>query len=410
MHYKNELGRVMLKCQPHRIGDRSVKKIIIVTNNFDTGGVQKSLVNLLNEISNMYDITLFTFYARDGRPDEIPANVNVQVLKSSLKYLGMCQNDTVGKPFEYIARAFWVVLAKILGRPLVVRVMSLFHKKLKGYDCAISYLHEGAKKNLYGGCNQFVSNKIEAKQKIGWLHCDFKQCGANTAESKAIYSKFDKIVACSQGCKQAFVDCLPELENKCVAIRNCNDYKEISKLASNGIEYDRNFFNIVTVSRLSEEKGIERAIEAVRQCKANGHRIKYHIVGSGDMELKLKSIVAEAGLVSDVVFYGNKKNPYPYMVNADLFLLSSYHEAAPMVFDEAAFLGVPVLATATTSTQEMLEQTGYGFVCDNTIEGIVETLSELLTDSNKLNIARQSLADAEFGNCSSINQLNELLK
>lgn len=386
-----------------------MKKIIIVINNLETGGVQKSLINLINEINNTYDITLLSFYKRNEKFEGIPSNVKVHTLNSPFKYLGMSQKDTVGELFVYIFRAFWVLLAKIFGRPFVVKCMCCFSKKIKGYDCAISYLHEGSKKNLYGGCNQFVLNNIKAKQKIGWLHCDFKQCGANTPQSKAIYSKFDKIVACSQGCRQAFVECLPEFADKCVAVNNCNDYQKISELAAHPVKYDQEFFNIVTVSRLSEEKGIQRAIEAIRRCSEKGHKIKYHIVGSGDMESKLKATVEKSGLLSDVVFYGNQENPYQYMVNADLFLLTSYHEAAPMVFDEAAFLGIPVLATATTSTEEMLVNTGYGVVCGNSTEGIAEKLSELLDDQEKLNVVRRRLQTAEFGNSNTIEKINELL-
>lgn len=386
-----------------------MKKIIIVINNLDTGGVQKSLINLINEIKDLYDITLLSFYDRNGELKGFPSDVKVRTLNSVFKYLGMSQSDAAENLCTYIARAFWVILAKIFGRAFVVEIMSFFNKKISGYDCAISYLHEGSKKNLYGGCNQFVLNNIKAKQKIGWLHCDFKLCGANTPQSKAIYRKFDKIVACSQGCRKSFVECLPEFAEKCVAINNCNDYQEISEFAAQPMEYEQGFFNIVTVSRLSEEKGIERAIEAIRQCKENGYKIKYHIVGSGDMEAKLKADVENSGLLSDVVFYGNQKNPYQYMANADLFLLASYHEAAPVVFDEAAFLGIPVLATATTSTDEMLANTGYGFVCANSTEGIAEKLLELLDDQEKLNVIRQRLKTTEFSNGSTIEKIKALL-
>lgn len=69
-------------------------------------------------------------------------------------------------------------------------------------------------------------------------------------------------------------------------------------------------------------------------------------------------------------------NPYVYMKQADYVVVSSYHEAAPMVFDEAKTLGVPVIATETTSAREMLGEQ-YGIVCDNSTEGLLAVLRRI---------------------------------
>ena len=385
-------------------------KILIVINNLETGGVQTSLLNLLKEIGDLYDVSLAVFYYKDEYRKLIPKNVKIVKVDSPFKHFGMSAKDAKGHPFIYMARAFWKVLASVFGRSFVIRLMALRQKKLCGYDAAISYLHEGFPKSLYGGCNEFVLKKVEAKKKIAWLHCDFALCGANSARSKEIYGKFDKIIACSIGCKNTFVKCLPEYEDKCGVVRNCNDYSNIKLLAGEGIKFDKSFFNLVTVARLSEEKGIERAFKAIKVCKKHGFKIKYHLIGSGQQEEKLRTSVSRMGLDKDVVFYGNQQNPYVYMKNADLFLLTSYHEAAPMVFDEAACLGVPVLATKTTSTKEMIEDAGYGFVCENFQDGITQKLLELLNDTEKIGTAKKKLADADFNNKQALACFGNLLQ
>ncbi len=382
-----------------------MKKIIFVINNLETGGVQKSLLNLLLEIHNKYEITLLTFFGNEDFEKSLPENIKVLKTKSSFRQLGMSVKHTKGKPFMYLARAFWVMLARFFGRSLVVKLMLPFQKQIKGYDCAISFLHEGNPKIVYGGCNDFVLKKIEAKQKIGWIHCDFGLCGADVQKSRRIYEGFDNIIACSEGARRAFLKCYPEFADKTVSVRNCNDYETIRELAGDGIEYDAEYVNIVTVARLSSEKGIERALEAVHECITKGYKIKYHIVGSGDRENLLKNKCTELGLDDAVVFYGNKPNPYPYMKNADLFLLTSYHEAAPMVFDEAACLCVPVLATETTSTYEMLEECGYGIVCKNDQEDITAALLEVVSSREKIDEIKNRLAGASFDNREPIEKL-----
>ena len=386
-----------------------MKKVVFVINNLETGGVQKSLLNLLKETHSKYEITLLTFWGNEEFENELPDGVNVIKTRSSFRQLGISAKDAKRTPFLYVERAFYVLLTRIFGRSFVIKLMSFGRKRYTGYDVAISFIHEASQKNLYGGCNEFVLNMIDAERKVTWLHCDFGLCGANNSKSKRIYEKFDTIVACSEGCKRAFLNCLPEFSNKTVSIRNCNDYDNIRALAGDGIPYDKSYFNIVTVARLSEEKGIERALIAVGECIKRGFNIKYHVVGSGDQENFLWEKTAELGIGDSVVFYGNKQNPYPYMKNADLFLLTSYHEAAPMVFDEAACLGVPVLATETTSTDEMLVLSSAGFVCENSQIGINIALFDILSNRDRVDAVSVKLKELDLTNKEIIDSIEKCI-
>ena len=387
-----------------------MKKVVFVINNLGTGGVQSSLLNLLAELKGKFHITVLCFDKRlKNSSNVLPPHVELVVPNSPFSYLGMSQGELRGKPAKYLARAFWALLTRFLGRSSTIQLMLPFQKKLGDYDCAISYLHEAPQKSFYGGCNEFVLKKIKAKKKVTWLHCDFELCGANSKASEKIYQQFDEIVACSEGTKRAFLRCMPQFKDKCVAIRNCNDYENIRMLAGDGIPYDKSEFNIVTVARLSKEKGIERAIEAVKRCVKKGYQLHYHIVGSGDQAEHLKKLTRDYGLENAVTFYGNQNNPYPYMKNADLFLLPSYHEAAPMVFDEAACLGVPVLATATTSTDEMITESGFGFVCENSQVGIADGLMKVLMNPDSLVEIKKSLENCQFTNQDKINKVSEVI-
>lgn len=53
------------------------KKIIIVNVNLKSGGIEKSLVNLLNEIHNDYDITLLLFNKEGQYKQEVPGNIKI---------------------------------------------------------------------------------------------------------------------------------------------------------------------------------------------------------------------------------------------------------------------------------------------------------------------------------------------
>ena len=93
-----------------------MKKIIFVINNLETGGVQKSLSNLLHEISDKYDVTLLTFFGNDEFERGLPKNINVIKTKSAFRQLGMSVKHTKGNPFLYLERAFYVLLTRLFGR------------------------------------------------------------------------------------------------------------------------------------------------------------------------------------------------------------------------------------------------------------------------------------------------------
>ena len=101
---------------------------------------------------------------------------------------------------------------------------------------------------------------------------------------------------------------IPEIENKTVVVRNCNNVTQIKAYAEeNTYIYDKNYINILTISRLSEEKGIERAIMALKN--SNRKDIRYYIVGDGSSKKNILKIIHESQLDSQVYLLGADANP-----------------------------------------------------------------------------------------------------
>ena len=156
-------------------------------------------------------------------------------------------------------------------------------------------------------------------------------------------------------------------------LRNFYDPQVITLSQDDPREYDPGYINVVTVARLSAEKGIDRAIDALHDSKRTD--ICYHIIGGGPQKNKLLDKIKSYGMEQQVFLLGEQKNPYRFMANADYLLVPSLHEAAPMVFDEAKVLGLKVITTDTTSAMEMVGTCG--IVCENSTEGIKKVLMDL---------------------------------
>ena len=370
-----------------------MKRILIVNNNMRVGGVQKSLYNLLWTIDGKYNITLCLFRAVGAYVDKLPPGVKVVECGGPFRWLGMSQGECRSSLTDTLGRGFFALMNRLRGRRAAVRLMLACQPMLpESYDCAIAYLHNGRERAFYGGVQEFVLKRVKAEKKFAFLHCDYKQCGADYEYNNRLMAEFDAIAACSDGCRRVFCEVLPELEERCVTVRNCHRFEEICALAMNEpIVYDSRWINVVMVSRLSHEKGIERAVRAVAGCMEKGIDVVLHLVGDGPMKGAILGLARQLDVEDSVLFYGEQSNPYRYMKNADLFLMTSYHEAAPMVIEEACALGVPVLTTETTSSMEMVTERGCGWVCGNTREEIEKALLRLVEDRHLLDERKKEI-------------------
>lgn len=382
-------------------------KLVIVSNNMHIGGVQKALVDMLCCIGEKADITLMLFCDKGEYMKDLPPCVKVQKVTSWYKYLGMTKNDVHTKK-DKLFRAFFAAITRAFGRKYATLLMSLSQKKISGFDVAVSYLHNPSEKLFLGGCNDFVLKHIDAKKKITFLHCDYAKIGANTKKNRKQYAKFDVIAACSDGCRKAFLSQNPAFESKTAVVTNFHRFDKIYEFAATALVLmDENKINILTVARLGKEKGVLRALKALSDI--SNENFHYYIVGDGIERKEIEKYIKENPLSEKVTLCGELSNPYGYMKSADLLLIPSYSEAAPVVIDEAASLGTPIASTRTSSADEMITDRNLGFVCENSTEAIKNMLTEILSSCDKIKQKKESVSTLEFDNKTALSQLERVL-
>lgn len=386
-----------------------MEKILIVNNNMYIGGVQKALVSLLWNIRDRYDITLLLFHLEGEYINEIPPEVKVITAGGSYRYLAMSSYVKLSR-IDRFFRSIFAAITRVFGRKDAVALMSLGQKKIKGYDVAISYLHNAGDKTFYGGCNDFVLKHVDARRKVAFLHCDYVRSGANTQYNNKMYAQFDAIAACSQGCKDSFVEVNPDLQGKIFVVPNCHRFDQIQEKAKAGvIALPQETVNIVTVARLGKEKGVERAVRAVARLKQERSDFHYYIIGDGIQKEEIQRMIRQEGLSDYVTLLGEQSNPYGYLQAADLLWIPSYSEAAPLVIGEAACLGTPILSTETSSAREMIEKTGYGWICENTEDAMVMHLKQILTNRTILDAMEKRLRTVASSNAAALEAFESLL-
>jgi glycosyltransferase involved in cell wall biosynthesis len=117
---------------------------------------------------------------------------------------------------------------------------------------------------------------------------------------------------------------------------------------------------ILAVGRLTQQKDFSTLIKAFARARKD-RPARLLILGEGEERAALEGLVRDFRLQPDIGFPGYVPNPYPYMVRASLFVLSSRWEGLPGVLIEALYCGVPLIATDCPSgPREILADGRYG--------------------------------------------------
>ncbi|PWQ94629.1 glycosyltransferase [Leucothrix arctica] len=81
------------------------------------------------------------------------------------------------------------------------------------------------------------------------------------------------------------------------------------------------------------------------------------LIGKGPLEEEIRALSTELGIAEKVLFLGFKSNPYPYINNAELMVVSSDFEGFSIAILEAVALTTPIVSTDCPSgPNELLEQ------------------------------------------------------
>lgn len=361
-------------------------KILLVNKNLIAGGIETSLISFIEAMKDVADMDVMIFSKTGILKDKIPQDVTVYEGGKILRYLNRASENSIKNSTmsvgKKIIKGVLAFLKKIGVKTLLSKFALVGQKKLKHYDLAISFngLNELSAK--------YVLKCVNAKVKINIIHSDMSRYNLTKKDMKRMLS-FDKVLCVSKSCEEILKNVYPELKGKTDYLYNFQNADKIRKQAKEkDVSYPKGF-NIVTVARLSEEKAHIRSLQIMKKLHEEGYRFIWNIIGEGDSRQGIEKFIAANNMCDYVILHGNQSNPYPYIKSSDFLFLGSYHEAAPMVFAEAMFLGVPVVTTNTSSAKELIEDKG--FICDNTEEGIYQILKQIFSDPNILKNKKKKL-------------------
>ncbi len=141
---------------------------------------------------------------------------------------------------------------------------------------------------------------------------------------------------------------------------------------------------IAYVGRLAQEKRVDGFIECCKELVSNGERINCLIVGSGDLDLQLRTLVEKNHLQEYIKFTGFI-DPIDIVYSAvDLLLITSDTEGTPRCVLEAMSVGVPVIATNVGGLKEIINEENGWLVDKGDYKNMAKIIQSIIHDDTRL--------------------------
>lgn len=379
-----------------------MKHILFINGHLNTGGVERSLVDILRHMDyTKYAVDLLLLEDIGDYASELPSEVKVLFRDLHNTYGGVASSVRrciAARDWMCLRLRLLFLLRKIFG-PRAFKSAATLLLGEHHYDCVIGFRP--------GICADLAGYSVKAKRRITWWH--HGEFYVDRVAYGAMCSKMNAVAVVSQSCKAMLQEKLPEIESKLVCIPNMLDAVAIGQKAGNS-PYTGDILHIVSVGRLAAEKHFENVFPAAKALRQAGIDFAWHVIGDGFERSKLEALIAENDLKDHVILDGSKTNPYPYMKYADLFVHPSYVESQGLTVLEAMALGVPCVVTKSRGPCEFIEDGINGLLTEQSPESLTEKVLSILTDKTLFqSIKENTVCPEQFAPDRVMKQIEELI-
>ena len=397
----------------------SVKKsILIYSHCMELGGVERSLLGLLDAIDyDRYDVDLFLMrHSGELMPylnpkanllPEIPQYASLAVPMISLiksGQLGVLCGRLKGK---LVARRFDKqhpsdkpsVTALTYSHKYTLRSMPQISDKV--YDLAISFLTP----------HYFARERVKAKKYAAWIHTDYTALSFDRTAELVMWEGYDAICGVSEQASKSFQTAFPELAGKVQTVENILPKELICRQAEESqAEMPSDRISILSVGRFCEAKNFDNVPDICRRLVADGLDVKWYLIGYGGDEPLIRQKIDEAGMQERIIILGKKDNPYPYMRACNLYVQPSRYEGKAVTVREAQMLGKPVVITSYATSGSQLEDGVDGVIVPMDNAGCAAGIAALLRDPARMQQLSENCAKRDYTNSAEVEKIYTLME
>lgn len=357
-------------------------KLLFRHRSMEMGGVEKVMLSIVNNLNpEKFEITVCLNLNQGELRNEFPPHIRKLYLAEGKE--DFSKNIILQKIQLYQRKK---KLEKLRKNPEIID-----KQHLKEYfDIEIGM--------TYNDFESVLNSSNKNSKKIGWFHSEINVPGLKPLLPEILkqFPQFDVMVYCSQKIKDLMHIHHPDLHfPREKVIINAISIEEIKVKAAEKIEPFSEKPSFVSVGRLHYRKGYHKLIEAHTKLIREGHDHQILIVGEGEHRQNLEKLIKENKVERTFILLGNRMNPYPFIKNADFFILPSESEAWPLVIAEALILQKPIIATDTGDVSMMIAPEKTGILIPYKVEEMYYSMKRFLTDKPLISEIKSNLQNIE---------------
>jgi glycosyltransferase involved in cell wall biosynthesis len=393
------------------------KKIIFMIINMNVGGTEKALLNMISEMpEDKYNISILMLEKYGDFLASIPNHVQVEYLNEYNKIKSLLNLPPQQAIMECVKKRkfikginlmFFYFVSKLFNdRSLLFSYLLRGNSEIQGeYDLAIAYA------GPMDFISYFVAHKIKAKKRVQWIHFDVTKIGFNKKFSSKIYKKFDKVFVVSLEGKNKLLRISPKLNNKLDVINNIVTTHNIRKQSEIGSGFNDHYngIRILTVGRLSPEKGQDMAIRALARLINQGYNVRWYCLGDGKSKNENERLIKELNLTNNFYLLGADPNPYQYMKQCDIYVQPSRYEGYCITLIEAKCFNKPIVTTDVNGAREQIVDGETGLIVKIDEEAIFEGLKKIIENHDLRKKLSDNLSNENYNSSDQLEKLYGLM-
>ncbi|WP_392437001.1 glycosyltransferase [Cruoricaptor ignavus] len=362
--------------------NRKKTKILFRHRSMEMGGVEKVMLSLLNNLDReKFEMAVLLSLNQGELRDDFPKAVRKVFLAKGREDLS--KNPLIQKIQLFLRQR---KLARLNRKPAIIDKEIL----KDSYDVEIAM--------TYNDFPMVLNSSNKNSKKIGWFHSDITvpKLQPKVPQILSEIPKFDFFIFGSKQSKDIFAETYPHIKlppNE--ILRNPIPIDEIKSKSMADIPALQGDKIFVSVNRLHSRKGFHKLISAHAKLITEGFSHHIYIVGDGEEKANLEEQIKKLKVENTFHLLGTKTNPYPYIKNADYFIMPSESEGWPLVIADALILKKPILATNVGGIPEMITHGKNGYLVNYDEQSLYDGMKNFLTNPELLQTIKENLRNSE---------------
>ncbi len=332
------LNSSLTKCELELKDKKDKKKITIFALHLGFGGVEKYLSSLCKMLKENYDIEIISTYKVLDKPafpfsEKVKITYLIDDKPNKEEFKRAIENKNIISIFKEGIKSVKILYLKRSRNIKAIRntysdyiiTTRTFHSRLVGYYAYNNIIKIATEHNFHNNDKKYITKVIDS------------------------IKDFDYFVVVSDNLRKFYENKIGK--TKCIYIPNVIDNlpDKRSKLTNK---------NIITIGRLSPEKGQKDLIDVFKIVNKELPKTKLFIVGDGPLKQELENYTKELKLTDKIIFTGflGNKEKEKYILDSSIFILPSYTESFGLVLIEAMSYGLPCIAfDSSDGARELLK-------------------------------------------------------